>query len=382
MDVLVDAMALVPTYPPFPFVLTGAAGDQVFDEHGRAWIDLYGGHCVCSTGHNHPRVVTAITEQASRVLFYSTAAKLSIREEAADALATFSGMPWVFFCNSGAEANENALKLAVKITGRSGLVAMRGGWHGRTTLALSVTDDPPLHQGLESVLQPVTLLPLNDPEALAAADFSKVAAVILEPIQSMAGVRCASREYLQALRDKCSSSGTLLVFDEVQTGFGRLGAPFAVQHFGVQPDMVSCAKGIASGVPMGALLMSERVKSRLDARDLGSTFGGGPLACAALLATLDVIAEERLMPRAQALFAVLRERLRGTAVTEVLGAGLLIGLRAGKRAAALKQHLLEQRILVGASHDPGVLRLMPPLVLTNASVDAFVKAVSRFEVTS
>ena len=370
--------ALLPTYPPFPFVLARGEGDRVFDDRGGAWIDCYGGHCVCGTGHGHPAVVEAITTQAKALAFYSAAGDLAIRHEAAARLAAFADMASVFFCNSGAEANESALKVALQLTGRKKIGAFEGAFHGRTLLALSVTDQPKLQAPLQALLAPVTRLPFNDLAALEAADFSDHAAVIVEPIQSMAGVRSAGTAWLKALRAKCDAAGTLLIFDEVQTGMGRLGAPFAAQASGVKPDMITAAKSLASGVPMGALLMTEPVAAALKPGDLGSTFGGSPLACAALIATLKVITDEALMARALEAESILRNQLQGTAVGAVRGAGLLLGLETAD-AAALKAHLFARRILAGGSGDPRVLRLMPPLTITDASLSALVEAIHTFQ---
>jgi acetylornithine/succinyldiaminopimelate/putrescine aminotransferase len=285
----------------------------------------------------------------------------------------------VFFCNSGAEANENALKVAAKLTGRTRFAAFQGGWHGRTTLALSVTDDPNITVGLESFLAPCDRLPLNDLAALEAFDFSGTAAVILEPVQSMSGIRPAAPEFLRALRARTQAAGCMLIFDEVQTGVGRLGHPYVAGLHGVQPDLVTSAKGIASGVPMGALLLSGAVAAAVKSGDLGSTFGGGPLACAALLATLQVILEEGLMSKALILEDMIRQGLKGTCVAEVLGTGLLLGLKVPGGAAKLKAHLMKQRILVGGSGDPEVLRLMPPLNLSQVAVSALLDAVHSFK---
>ncbi|NTW87059.1 MAG: aminotransferase class III-fold pyridoxal phosphate-dependent enzyme [Holophagaceae bacterium] len=369
--------ALLPTYAPYPFPLVRGEGDRVFDDAGQAWWDFYGGHCVCATGHSHPAVVKAVAEQAATLLFYSAAAALPVRDEAAERITAFSGMDSVFFCNSGAEANENALKLALLLTGRKHLGAFDGGWHGRTLLALSVTDDPKITQPYADQLVPTLRLPFGDLAALAAADFSDVAGVIVEPIQSMAGIKTASREWFQALRAKCDAAGTLLIFDEIQTGMGRLGTPFAAQFYGVRPDFVTSAKGLASGVPMGALLMTAKVAAKLKSGDLGSTFGGGPLACAALIATVEAITTEGMLANAAAAAASLRQELVGSVVTEVLGEGLLLGLRCA-HAAALKKHLLAQHILVGGSSDPTVLRLMPPLNLSDEALDALIAAIHAF----
>jgi acetylornithine/N-succinyldiaminopimelate aminotransferase len=369
--------ALLPTYAPYPFPVVRGEGDRIFDDAGEAYWDFYGGHCVCATGHGHPAVVKAVADQAATLLFYSAAATLPVRDEAATRITAFAGMDSVFFCNSGAEANENALKVALLLTGRKRLAAFEGGWHGRTLLALSVTDDPKITVPFADQLVPCLRLAFGDAEALEAADFSDVAAVILEPIQSMAGVKTAAPAWFAALRAKCDATGTLLVFDEIQTGMGRLGTPFAAQLYGVRPDLMTSAKGLASGVPMGAVLMTAAVASKLKAGDLGSTFGGGPLACAALLATLHVIYEEGLMANARQAAARLRRDLQGTAVTEVLGEGLLLGLRCA-RAAALKKHLLASKILVGGSGDPTVLRLMPPLNVSDAALDALIAAIRAF----
>jgi acetylornithine/N-succinyldiaminopimelate aminotransferase len=370
--------ALLPTYAPYPFPVLRGVGDRLWDDRGLEYLDLYGGHCVCVTGHAHPRVVEAISRQAATLPFYSMAARVPVRDAAATALARFSGMDSVFFCNSGAEANENALKLAAQLTGRARFAAFRGGFHGRTLLAASVTDDAKLHAGIEALLADVTLLPFGEMTALARAELGDVAAVIVEPIQSMAGCHTANQAWFECLREVTAKAGALLIYDEVQTGMGRLGTPFAVQRYGVRPDLVTVAKGIASGVPMGALLLDAAVARRLKPGDLGSTFGGAPLAAAALLATLEVIEGEDLMARARAAGEALRRGLQGTVVRRVLGDGLLLGLDCGAHAKALKQRLLERRILVGGSNDPAVLRLMPPLNLSDASIARFLDAVRAF----
>jgi acetylornithine/succinyldiaminopimelate/putrescine aminotransferase len=369
--------ALLPTYAPYPFPVVRGEGDRIFDDAGQAYWDFYGGHCVCATGHGHLAVVKAVAEQAATLLFYSAAASLPVRDKAAETITAFAGMDSVFFCNSGAEANENALKVALLLTGRPKLAAFEGGWHGRTTLALSVTDDPKITEPFAAHLTPCLRLPFGDLAALEAADFADVAAIILEPIQSMAGIKTAPLDWFWALRAKCDATGTLLIFDEIQTGMGRLGTPFASQFYGVRPDLTTSAKGLASGVPMGAVLMTAAVASRLKPGDLGSTFGGGPLACAALLATVDALQTEAMPANATAAAARLRKDLVGTAVTEVLGEGLLLGLRCD-RAAALKKHLLANHILVGGSGDSTVLRLMPPLNVSDAALDALIATIATF----
>jgi acetylornithine/succinyldiaminopimelate/putrescine aminotransferase len=245
-------------------------------------------------------------------------------------------------------------------------------------LPLSVTDDPKLSEAYAPFLVPCARLKWNDEAQLDTFDFSQVAAVILEPIQSMAGIRVATPSFLTKLREVTAAAGALLILDEVQTGMGRLGQPYAAGMYRVRPDLLTTAKGLASGVPMGALLMTEKIADSLKPGDLGSTFGGSPLACAALLATLDVIQEEQLMARAVSAEAKIRRSLTGSCVAEVLGSGLLLGLRVPSRASALKQHLEQKGILVGSSADPEVLRLMPPLNLTDEAIAALANAVREF----
>jgi acetylornithine/N-succinyldiaminopimelate aminotransferase len=380
--------ALLTTYPAFPFPLLRGERDCVFDDGGRRYFDFYGGHCVCSTGHAHKKVAAAIARQAHELLFYSSAAEVPVRNEAAEALIAFAnsrseiGLVSVFFCNSGSEANENALKIAAKLTGRYRFAAFEGGWHGRGTLPLSVTDDPKISEPYAPFLASCSRLPWNDEAALEAFDFSKVAAVILEPIQSMAGIREATPAFFAKLRKRSSVASALLIFDEVQTGMGRLGEPFAASKYRIKPDLLSSAKGLASGVPMGAVIMTEAIAAQLKPGDLGSTFGGSPLACAALLATIEVIQNEGLMDRALVAEGNIRNALGGTCVSEIHGAGLLLGLRVPGGAAGLKKHLQDAGILVGGSANPEVLRLMPPLNVTDEAIAALAEAVRAFSASA
>ena len=374
--------ALVSGYQPFPFLLDHGAGDCVYDPSGKAYIDYYGGHCVALTGHCHPRLVEAISAQAQRLLFYSTAGELAIRDQAADALAEFAqntGTSRVFFVNSGAEANENALKLALKLSGRQRFASFSGGWHGRTLLALSVTDDPSICAPYGEQLAEVQRLPFADLEALEEVAWSELAAVIVEPVQSMAGIRTAPLAWFKRLAQLSRAHGCFLIFDEIQTGMGRLGHPFAADWLGIQPDFITLAKGIASGVPMGAVLMSDAIGASLAPGDLGSTFGGGPLACAALLATLRVIGEEQLVQRAASLGARFKQELPGPWIDRVRGEGLLLGLQTRQPAARLRAHLYSHQILSGAASDPHLLRLMPPLTLSDESVSRLIEACQSVE---
>lgn len=374
--------ALLETYAAFPFVLARGAADRVYAEDGTEYLDFYGGHCVTLTGHSHPAVVAAITAQAPELLFYSAAARLPIRQRAAESLIDFlagAGLASVFFCNSGAEANENALKLAIKQTGRSAILSFDGGWHGRTLLALSATDDPKITDPYQSILAPHARIPFADLAALEATDFSRYAAVIVEPIQSMSGIRCASETWFKRLRELTAAAGTWLIVDEIQTGLGRMGAPSAAEFYGIAPDAMTLAKGLASGVPIGATVLNAERAAAVKPGDLGSTFGGGPLAMAALIATLDVVRNEGLIARSAAVCARLSNSLVGPVVSAVRGQGLLLGLQTHAPAAGLKQHLYARRILVGASGDPHVLRLMPCLNVSDAALAALEAAIADYQ---
>lgn len=364
----------------FPLTLATGRGDRVRDCEGRTYRDFYGGHCVLGAGHAHPKVVAAIARQAEKLAFYSTAANVPVRDAAARALTAFApeNMQGVFFCNSGAEANENALKLAIRLTGRDKIVAFGGAFHGRTLLALAATDNAGLREPFVDFMPEVVRRPFGDAQALEAADFADAAAVIVEPVQSMAGVRVAPSQWLRDVVEKAHAAGAFVILDEVQTGMGRLGAPFAADHFGIAPDFITCAKGIASGVPMGALLVDGDIVPRIPANALGSTFGGSPLACAALLATLEIIDEEGLCTRALEVEARLRTGFAGSVVEALCGRGALLGMHAGEYALAVKEHLFRRRILVGASADPAVLRLMPPLNVSDEAVSELIEAVHDF----
>ncbi len=361
------ASALLPVYAQLPMVPVSGRGSLLFDAQGQAWLDAYGGHAVASTGHSHPQVVRAISEQAAALLFYSTVLPHPLREQLATALVTRcpSALCAAFFCNSGAEANENALHLARKIAGRSLVVAIEGGFHGRTAATQAITSGTKFAATARRAGLPLgRMVPFNDVAALDAAIDDKVAAVIVEPVQGMAGARACSSEFLAAARRLCSERGALLIFDEVQCGVGRTGHFTAAESFGVTPDFITLAKGLASGLPIGALLTTAAVAATVHTGDLGSTFGGGPVPCAAALATLRVIDEEKLLANVRAVSALLRKgalALGPQAVTAVQGRGLLLGLRLTRPAADVQRALFARRILTGTSSDPNILRLLPPL---------------------
>ncbi len=371
---------LVDTYAQLPLRLVSGRGARVRTDDGRELWDLYGGHAVALLGHSHAGVTAALSAQARLLTFYSNVVPLDVRDAAAAALSEFAPHPLkhVYFCNSGAEANENALKLALRQSGRRALAALDGAFHGRTLLALAATDRPALRAGVEHVLCPVTRLAPNDEAGLARLG-ADVAAVIVEPIQSMAGVIELSGGYLRALRARCDEVGAALIFDEVQTGMGRLGRPFAAGRFDVLPDMLTVAKGMANGVPMGAVLLSGRIAARVGAGELGTTFGGGPLACAALLAVLDALRREPCMENAARLGRFAHECLRGRLVSEVRGSGCLLGLRVGRAAREVAAELLERGFLVGTSGAPDVIRLLPPLNTPLAAFEGLREALREME---
>jgi acetylornithine/succinyldiaminopimelate/putrescine aminotransferase len=355
-------------------------GSWLFDEEGHEWLDAYGGHAVASTGHSHPEVVRAIASQAEALLFYSTAVPHPARERLAERLVALCPRPLsrVFFCNSGAEANENALHLARRHTGRQAVVSVEGGWHGRTVATLAVTDGDRYQAGALRAGMPLSRkIPFNDVAAVAEVIDDATAAVILEPVQGMAGARDCSPEFLHAVRRRCDETGAVLIFDEIQCGVGRSGAFTAAEAYGVTPDLLTLAKGLASGLPIGAVVASEAVTAGIAVGDLGSTFGGGPVPCAAALATLEVIEREGLIRNAREVGAYLARGALAAGALGVQGRGLLLGLRLARPAAQVQQRLFARRILTGTSADPAVLRLLPPLSFSRGEADLLLAALQE-----
>ncbi|MBI4612740.1 MAG: aminotransferase class III-fold pyridoxal phosphate-dependent enzyme [Planctomycetes bacterium] len=371
---------LLPTFARWPLSIVRGRGVHVWDSTGRKYLDLYGGHAVASTGHCHPRVVAALERAARELLFYSTTAYHPARLEVARLLVCHApaGVDRVFFTNSGAEANEAAMKLVRMKTGRDVVVSFEGSFHGRTLGALSATGILRYRTDVGPLVPGHRIVPWMDPDAVDAIDGS-VAAVLLEPIQSMAGVRPASPEWLASLRRRCDETGAVLIFDEIQTGLGRTGHFFSHDWAGVAPDVLTLAKGIASGFPFAATIASRRLAEGLKAGDFGSTFGGGPLASAVAAETLRVIEDEGLAENAGRVGTWLAERLAAlSGVAEVRGKGLLLGVRLrgleGREAAA---RFREAGVLLGTSSDPAVLRLLPPLTLTQADCETFLAVAER-----
>lgn len=370
----------IPTYHKLPVALVRGEGSYVWDADGNRYLDFYGGHCVALLGHCPPRVVAAVQAQAAQLIFYSNVAYSPVRARAAALLAELApdGLGHVFFCNSGTEANETALKLARKTTGKPGILAMEGGFHGRTLGSLAVTWNATYRAPYAAVLPETHFVPFGDLDAVEAVLEKRddLAAVILEPIQSIAGITEAPDAYYVHLRALCDRHGVLLLFDEIQTGVGRTGAFSISEHFGITPDVITLAKSLGSGVPVGAVLASDAIAAGVKHGDQGSTFGGGMLAMAAVTATLETILEERLMDRAEAIYEQIRSAVEPL-VKAVRGRGCLIGLELDGPAKPVLGHLREAGVLAGGSGDVNVLRLMPPLIASDEDVAFFAEVFAQ-----
>jgi len=373
--------ALLPVYPPFPLRAASGHGSWLVDEEGNEWLDAYGGHAVASCGHSHPDVVAAIADQAAKLIFYSVAVPHHGREELARALVRLSPAPLgkVFFCNSGAEANENQLNLARRKTGRTQIVSMRGGWHGRTAATLACTDGPRYEAMARRAGVPLSRkVPFNDVAALEAAMDESIAAILLEPVQGFSGARTVTDEFLAAARSLCDRYGAKLLFDEVQCGVGRTGSYTAAEHFGVVPDAIAMAKGLAAGLPIGAVLAVPSLVDDIAIGDLGSTFGGGPVVCAAALANIDVIEREGLLANVRDVSArIVTEAGKLPGVVQVHGRGFLLGLELDRPAADVQKALFGHRVLTGTSTDPRTLRLLPPLSFANDEATLLLTALHQ-----
>jgi acetylornithine/succinyldiaminopimelate/putrescine aminotransferase len=364
---------LAHVYAQFPLEVVDAKGVHLNTPDGRKVLDLYGGHAVAALGYGHPRWVEALTKQAQSLAFQSNAVPLDVRVRAATKLAKFCGLglDTVFFVNSGAEANENALKLALKITGASEVVAVEGSFHGRTAAAGAVTWGARLKwYGFPQTPFDVKFLPRGNVPAVKDMITDQTAAVIVEPIQGVAGACDLPKEFLEAIRHRCSENGTILIFDEVQCGMGRTGYPFAANMYGITPDIITTAKALGAGFPVSAVLLADHVASNLKTDDLGTTFGGGPMACAMVEAVLDIIEEEDLLNNVRERSAEIRQKCIVGPITAIQGAGLLLGLRTTRPAKEIQAELLKRNILTGTSGDPQVVRILAPYVLQSEHVDA------------
>jgi acetylornithine aminotransferase/acetylornithine/N-succinyldiaminopimelate aminotransferase len=366
------------TYKKMPIVAERGAGVWLYTADGEKYLDLYGGHAVAATGHSHPHVVLAIQAQAEKLLFYSNLVYSDVRALAAEKLISVApaDLTKVFFCNSGTEANENAMRMARMATGREKVITFSGGFHGRTADAISATflgkyrelGRPNVPGHLEAEF--------GDIESVRALADDTVAAIMLEPIQSMAGVRTAGPEFFLELSALCEERGIVLIYDEVQTGVGRTGDWFfAGSRAGSQvvPHIITLAKALGSGIPVGACLVTEKISAMVKENDLGTTFGGGMVAMAAVIATLEAIENDGMLENVRAGEEHLRRRLAElTEVIAIRGGGFLLGLQFAEKAAPIHKALLDRKIITGTSSDPNVLRLLPPLCLKTGEIDLFV----------
>lgn len=375
-------MTLFPVYPLFDINIVKGKGCHVWDDKGQEYLDLYGGHAVISIGHCHPHYVDMLTKQLNTLGFYSNSVINTLQSQLAERLGQVCGYPdyQLFLINSGAEANENALKLASFHTGRKRVLAAGKAFHGRTSLAVEATDNPKIVAPVNSNGH-VTFLPLNDLAAFEAElDKGDVAAVIVECIQGVGGIRMATAEFMQGLRKACDKTGTVLICDEIQCGYGRSGKFFAHQHLGVKPDIITCAKGIGNGFPMGAVIISPKFEAVYGM--LGTTFGGNHLACTAALAVLDVIEHEQLVDNAAKVGAYLMAELKklqqtDAHIVDVRGEGLMIGIEYDQPIKALRNALVhDEHVFTGAA-SPNILRLLPPLTLSLDEAKLAVEHIKR-----
>ncbi|HEY0350325.1 MAG TPA: aspartate aminotransferase family protein [Pyrinomonadaceae bacterium] len=387
MTISHDTVALeeqfqIATYKKMPIVAERGEGVWVYTNEGQRYLDLYGGHAVAGTGHCHPHVVKAIKDQSDKLLFYSNLVYSEARARAAAKLVSIApeSLTKAFFCNSGTEANENAMRMARMATGREKIVTFSGGFHGRTADAISATFLGKYREIGKPNVPGHFQAQFGDIESVRAVADESVAGIMLEPIQSMAGVKMARSSFYSELRELCDERGMILIYDEVQTGVGRTGDWFFAGSSagdGMAPDIISLAKSLGSGIPVGACLVSEKIASHIKENDLGTTFGGGMIAMAAVTATLEAIENDGMLANVRSVESYLRERLKEVEqVVNVHGRGFLLGLEFADSAKKVHEALLTQRIITGTSSDPKVLRLLPPLCLQNEEVDLLVDALS------
>ena len=355
-----------------------AKGCKVWDKNNTEYLDLYGGHAVISIGHTHPHYAAMLKKQIDNILFYSNSVQNSLQVELSEKLGEISGYTdySLFLCNSGAEANENALKLASFQTGRKRMLAFNEAFHGRTSGAVAITDNPAIQSPFNTGHE-VTFVPLNDIEAVEAAfQNEEYAAVIIEPIQGVAGIFEAEVEFMQQLQTLCNKHHVVLIADEVQSGYGRSGKFFAHQYANVSPDIIVMAKGMGNGFPIGGILISPSIDAKKGM--LGTTFGGNHLACAAAIAVLDVIKAENLIDNAAKLGAYLQEQLKDCAgIKAIRGKGLMIGIELEAEYADLRNKLLfENHIFTGGAKN-NVMRLLPPLSISKEEIDTFIDAFKK-----
>jgi acetylornithine aminotransferase len=376
-------MTLMPTYKRLPVTFTRGAGATLWDTENRQYLDALAGIAVCGLGHGHPAVARAIARQARSLIHTSNLYAISTQQALADSLVDISGMESVFFCNSGAEANEAAIKIARsyghgKGIGAPQIIVTENSFHGRTLATLSATGNPRVHAGFEPLVEGFVRVPFDDLEAIdnAASNQLNIVAILVEPIQGEGGVILPDEQYLRGLRTRCDERGWLLMLDEVQTGMGRTGRWFAHQHARILPDVMTLAKALGNGVPIGACLARGAASKALIPGSHGSTFGGNPLACAAALAVLETMQAENLVDRARLagrrLVAGLGRELRGlNRVVDIRGKGLMVGIELDCGCAELVERALERGLLINVTAER-VVRLLPPLVASDGQIDEIV----------
>lgn len=371
-------MKLFDVYPLFDIEPVKAQGSYLWDKNGVQYLDMYGGHAVISIGHSHPHYVQMLSEQLGKIGFYSNSVKISLQEELANKLGELSGYPdyQLFLCNSGAEANENALKLASFHNKKKRVLAFCKSFHGRTSLAVAATDDKNIQAPVNET-ENITFLPFNDIEALQKENDNGVCAVIVEGIQGVGGVQIPTSEFLNAIRTWCDQHNALMILDEIQSGYGRSGRFFAHQHAGVKPDIITIAKGMGNGFPVAGVLIAPEIKPKHGM--LGTTFGGNHLACAAAIAVLDVMKEEKLIENATVMGEyIINHLLKSEAIKEVRAQGLMIGIELNFPSAELRSELLNtHKIFTGSASNKNVLRILPALNITKKEADTFLNAFSR-----
>lgn len=364
-------------YPLFDIEPTKAEGSYVWDKKGNRYLDLYGGHAVISIGHSHPHYVQLLSQQLNQIGFYSNSVKIPQQNELAEKLSVLSGYNdyQLFLCNSGAEANENALKLASFHNKRKKIIAFTGSFHGRTSLAVAATNDAKIVAPVNEN-EHIIFLPLNDEAALQQHLNSEVCAVIVEGIQGVGGVHVANASFLQLMRKLCDETGAIMILDEVQSGYGRSGYFFAHQRANVLPDLITIAKGMGNGFPVAGVLISPKFEAKHGM--LGTTFGGSYLACAAGIAVLDVIAKEQLIGHAKFMGEYIIQQVKNLPhVKEIRGMGLMIGIELNHTCAPIRSQLLkEYKIFTGASSNPNTLRILPALNLSKSDADVFIQAIT------
>ena len=371
---------LAKVFAQYPVEVAHGEGVWLHARDGRKILDFYGGHAVAGLGYGHPRWLAALERQARQMTFQTNALPMVIRERAATKLTKFAalGLDTVFWLNSGAEANENALKLAFKLTGRSKAVALEQGFHGRTAAAGAVTwGAMQKWYGFPRAPFEVAFTPRDDAAVLEKVIDGDTAAVIVEPVQGVGGAYPIGKPMLQALRQRCDEVGAILIFDEVQCGVGRSGTPFAANFYGVTPDLLTAAKALGNGFPVSALLLSRPIADKLKYDDMGTTFGGGPMACAIAEAVIDAIESESLLANVRQVSNYIRQSCIVGPITGMQGLGFLLGLKTSRPAKEVQAALLDKNILAGTASDPNILRLLPAYIMNEGHVDQLSDALAK-----